>query len=78
MLHAEDKKIYEAVVHAFYKKYNLPHNAALALEGQKDFDATQPTAEYLQVTYNLPTCALCDATQPEKVNGKKIKRTIKK
>ncbi len=75
---AQDKKVYETVVHAFYKKYNLPHNTALALEGQKDFDATQPTAEYLQVTYNLPTCALCDATQPEKVNGKKIKRTIKK
>jgi len=77
MLHAEDKKIYEPVVHAFYKKYNLPHNAKLAAQGQKEFKATQPTAGYLKHTYNLPACPLCDATQAEKVNGKKIKRTIK-
>lgn len=59
----EDKNVYESTVHAFYKRYNLPYNSALAAQGQKSFDLTQPTAEFLEKTYQLPRCALCYAIQ---------------
>lgn len=55
----EDKKVYESVVHAFYKHYNLPHDSALAHEGKHAFAATQPTPEFLKEIYNLSPCALC-------------------
>ena len=76
-----DKKIYEAVVHTFYRTYGLPHNARLATRGETDFRETQPTAHYLQNNYNLPTCPYCDAAQPETLDNKKItsyKRMYKK
>lgn len=57
----EDQVLYETTVHAFYKQYNLPHNSALAARGGQHFGATQPTAEYLRTTYNLPRCPLCNA-----------------
>lgn|GEM_PF-1300170 len=55
----EDRKNYEAVVHAFYKHYGLPHNAPKAAEGHQAFLATQPSIEELRQTYQLSTCELC-------------------
>lgn len=55
----EDQKVYESVVHAFYKQYNLPHNAAKAAAGRSAFLATRPAAHELAKLYNLPTCTLC-------------------
>lgn len=57
----EDKKVYESTVHAFYKQYNLPYNSTLAELGRKSFQATLPTAEFLERTYGLPHCDLCTA-----------------
>lgn len=74
---SEDKKIYEAVVHAFYKKYNLPHNISLALQGAEHLKGTQPTTEYLIKEYNLLSCECCDITQPEKITQKKVKRVLR-
>lgn len=56
----EDKKMYEAVVHAFYKHYGLPHNSQKAMQGQDAFIATQPTIEELNKTYQLPACKFCN------------------
>ncbi len=56
----EDQKTYESVVHAFYKRYNLPHNAAKAALGDAEFLATQPAAEELAKLYPLATCELCN------------------
>jgi hypothetical protein len=78
MLHDQQDKItYETVVHAFYKHYGLPHNSALAAQGEQEFLATQPTAEHLEATYKLPTCALCDATHAQQISMKKIENTRK-
>lgn len=55
----EDKKCYEAVVHAFYKYYNLPHNSAKARAGAAAFAATQPSAQEIEQQYNLPKCKRC-------------------
>jgi len=35
ILEAQDGDTYQAVVHAFYKKYGLPHNTEFALQGKK-------------------------------------------
>jgi hypothetical protein len=56
----EDQKVYESVVHAFYKKYNLPHNEAKAATGHSMFLATQPTIQQLATLYPLPLCDLCN------------------
>jgi hypothetical protein len=56
---AQDKEMYETVVHAFYKNYNLPHNQAKAQAGKAAFAQTQPTREFLATTYNLPRCMAC-------------------
>lgn len=55
----EDKQLYETIVHAFYKHYNLPHNAHKAVKGQQPFLATQPAAKELAKLYPLPQCELC-------------------
>jgi hypothetical protein len=55
----EDQKTYEAVVHAFYKQYNLPHNSSKAANGQLAFSETQPTLEQLAQWYPLVHCELC-------------------
>lgn len=55
----QDTKLYETVVHAFYKHYSLPHNSAKAAAGKIAFDATQPSVEFLKKTYKLPECSLC-------------------
>lgn len=36
------------VINAFYKRYNLPHNAALAEQGKELFDISQPTSAQLK------------------------------
>ena len=54
-----DKELYESVVHAFYKHYQLPHNYERALAGQSAFASTQPTCEELTTSYALSRCALC-------------------
>ncbi len=59
MVNTDDKKIYESAVHAFYKKYGVPYNSALAAQGEKYFALTQPTAEFLEQTYKLPKCQRC-------------------
>lgn len=61
---ADDKQLYENVVHAFYKQYDLPHNAAKARAGKAAFAATQPTHQELEQLYNLPSCQKC--WQPQK------------
>jgi dienelactone hydrolase len=38
----QEKNLYQSVVHAFYKHYNLPHIPEYAQEGQEAFAATQP------------------------------------
>jgi pimeloyl-ACP methyl ester carboxylesterase len=38
-----DAQVVEKVVHAFYKKYNLPHNPELAQDGDALFNQCQPT-----------------------------------
>lgn len=62
MINEEDKKIYESTVHAFYKRYGLPHNGALAQLGQSTLALTQPTPEALEKTYQLPQCKRCNWT----------------
>ncbi len=42
VLFSQDGQIYLNVVHAFYQKYNLPHNSAFAEAGQKTFRQTMP------------------------------------
>lgn len=56
----EDKKVYQSVVHAFYKYYDLPHNSAQASLGEKAFLTTQPQAHELKTLYPLPVCELCN------------------
>ncbi|PKN03769.1 hypothetical protein CVU75_00430 [Candidatus Dependentiae bacterium HGW-Dependentiae-1] len=41
-LHGKDAQKYQETVHAFCKKYNLPHDEALALSGKKYLDNAQP------------------------------------
>lgn len=58
----DDASKYEAVVHAFYKAYQLPHNAKLAEKGFKDFIATQPhieeiSAHVIEHDYVYKPCA---------------------
>ncbi len=53
---AADKELYESTVHAFYKQYNLPHNAAKAAAGADSFARTQPTPADLRTAYQLPDC----------------------
>lgn len=55
----EDKENYEAVVHAFYKHYNLPHNSAKAKAGAALFAASQPTDQEIEQLYKLPACRRC-------------------
>ena len=55
----EDKELYESVVHAFYKHYNLPHNKEKAQIGAPLFAATQPSLQELDHLYNLPQCERC-------------------
>jgi hypothetical protein len=55
----EDRKIYEAAVHAFYKQYNLPHNSSKAALGKTEFSKSQPEINQLATLYPLPKCALC-------------------
>ncbi len=43
ILEAQDGDTYQAVVHAFYEKYGLPHNAEFALQGKAEFALTQNT-----------------------------------
>jgi len=57
--HDDDRTLYETVVHAFYKHYNLPHNSAKAAQGYNAFLATQPSAQELQQRYRLPCCEKC-------------------
>jgi hypothetical protein len=57
--HEGDKNIYESVVHAFYKHYNLPHNAAKAAAGKDYFARTQPAHIDMKVAYTLSCCAHC-------------------
>ncbi len=55
----EDQKVYESVVHAFYKHYGLTHNCDKAAVGKKIFSEAQPTIEYLAKLYPLTKCELC-------------------
>lgn len=55
----DDKIAYETVVHAFYKHYNLPHNAQKAAQGQDLFANTQPEIQDLAQLYPVSTCELC-------------------
>jgi len=55
----DDKKNYEAVVHAFYKQYNLPHNSIKAAQGKKMFERSQPTVQEITKLYTLPACSIC-------------------
>jgi hypothetical protein len=54
-----DRELYENVVHAFYKHYGLAHNSARAQAGYNAFMHTQPTIAYIDQTYALATCSLC-------------------
>lgn len=56
----DDKKTYEAVVHAFYKQYGLPHNSQKAELGKEAFAQTQPSKAELKALYQLPTCTYCN------------------
>ncbi len=56
---AEDRDLYESVVHAFYKQYGLPHNAARANDGYAAFMRTQPTPEELTALHKIPHCTIC-------------------
>lgn len=55
----QDQIVYESVVHAFYKQYNLPHNSKKASLGYANFLKTQPTPEELAALYPLATCEQC-------------------
>ncbi len=67
----EDKKVYESVVHAFYKHYNLPHNAQKAALGKQMFQETRPSIEQLQEKYKLDQCSYCDSYEPYPVRQAK-------
>jgi hypothetical protein len=54
-----EKDVYESVVHAFYKKYGLPHNQERANAGEAAFALTQPTINELQKTYTPACCKMC-------------------
>ncbi len=43
----DDAKTYQLVVHAFYRQYGLPHNEALAQEGEDLFKQCQPCVKKL-------------------------------
>lgn len=47
MLSSEASK-YQNVVHAFYKKYNLPYNAKCALQGEALLEQCQPSIEVIK------------------------------
>jgi hypothetical protein len=42
ILSGPDGKKYQRVVHAFYKKHNLPHNPSIAAKGEKYLRKCQP------------------------------------
>jgi hypothetical protein len=56
---AADRELYETVVHAFYKQYNLPHNSAKAAAGASAFACTQPSVRELKAMYPMPRCGTC-------------------
>lgn len=56
---AADRELYESVVHAFYKQYNLPHNAAKAAAGASAFSRTQPSVRELKTKYTMARCTSC-------------------
>jgi len=45
------EELYSWVVHAFYKKYDLPHNEQLAHEGSFHFSQCQPVIAYNENTF---------------------------
>ena len=57
--HDDDRTLYETVVHAFYKHYGLPHNAAKAAQGQAEFEKTQPEIAQINTEHGLPLCSEC-------------------
>jgi hypothetical protein len=59
MGNTSDKNLYETVVHAFYKNYNLPHNIKAAQQGAQAFALTQPEPQGLLVRYGLTRCPDC-------------------
>ena len=58
-----DQQMYETVVHAFYKHYDLPHNSIKAAQGSAAFLGTQPSLQQLKLLYPLATCELCHFNQ---------------
>lgn len=43
ILYGPDGEKYQAITHAFYKKYNLPHDPAIATQGKDHLALCQPT-----------------------------------
>lgn len=56
---AQDKELYESVVHAFYKHYNLPYIEEKAAKGAEQFAKTQPSSLEIDGLYGLPQCERC-------------------
>ncbi len=73
----EDKMVYESTVHAFYKHYNLPHNAQKAALGQQTFQETQPSIEQLHL-YKLDQCPYCNTQNPIIMKQAKKRRSSAK
>jgi len=46
---------YQNVIHAFYRRYNLPHNEQFATEGQALFEKCQPTLQDLDPPRSRPS-----------------------
>lgn len=49
--HPTQGNIYQQVVHAFYKKFNLPHDPILAQQGELLFSKCQPEIEQVRELY---------------------------
>lgn len=45
LLEGDDASRYQKVIHAFYQKYNLPHNQQLAQQGKKELENIQPSVD---------------------------------
>lgn len=45
----EQGDIYQNTVHAFFKKYHLPHNPSFAIQGQETLAKCQPTIQDLEI-----------------------------
>jgi len=63
LLWSADGERYQNVVHAFYRRYGLPHDADFAERGQADFERCRPSIQELQEEKNVTHKELKDTLE---------------